>query len=289
MAIQITHSFVSMKGDGGDATLVRPSNWNAVHDTSMATGNLVGRISSGAGAFEEVPISTYMAGLLSAASKDALADLLGLFTTGDVKFSYDSSPAAGWMLVNASGGSIGNAGSGATLRANADTKALYLMIYSNLAESVAPVSGGRTGNAENDFNAGKVLYLYLTGRAIIGAGSGGTGVSGRTQGELPGTETHTLTTAQMPAHYHSAGIYDPGHTHSASATSNLLYNTGGTEHFVQAGAGWTRSTGGISIGGNVTGVRVNSSNGIDTTYSTGSGGAHNNMQPSIALYTHVKL
>lgn len=27
----ITHTFVSAKADGGDATLVRPSNWNAVH------------------------------------------------------------------------------------------------------------------------------------------------------------------------------------------------------------------------------------------------------------------
>ena len=28
----VTHTFVSAKADGADATLVRPSNWNAAHD-----------------------------------------------------------------------------------------------------------------------------------------------------------------------------------------------------------------------------------------------------------------
>lgn len=84
---------------------------------------------------------------------------------------------------------------------------------------------------------------------------------GRTAGDVQGES--------FASHYHAAAIYDPWHTHSASATSNLLYNTGGAEHFVQAGAGWTRSTGGISIGGASTGVRVTSPNGLDTTSSAG--------------------
>jgi hypothetical protein len=38
----ITHPFVSGIADGGDATLVRPSNWNAAHDwpTNTTIGNL---------------------------------------------------------------------------------------------------------------------------------------------------------------------------------------------------------------------------------------------------------
>ena len=38
----ITHPFVSGIADGGDATLVRPSNWNAAHDwpTNSTLGNL---------------------------------------------------------------------------------------------------------------------------------------------------------------------------------------------------------------------------------------------------------
>ena len=39
----ITHAFVSAIGDGADATLVRPSNWNAAHtDTGVTSGSYVG-------------------------------------------------------------------------------------------------------------------------------------------------------------------------------------------------------------------------------------------------------
>lgn len=33
----ITHPFVSGKSDGGDATLVKPSDWNAGHVVSIET------------------------------------------------------------------------------------------------------------------------------------------------------------------------------------------------------------------------------------------------------------
>lgn len=36
----ITHPFVSAIADGADATLVRPSNWNASHTISWATASL---------------------------------------------------------------------------------------------------------------------------------------------------------------------------------------------------------------------------------------------------------
>ena len=36
----VTHTFVSTIEDGGDATLVRPSNWNATHTVSIADGDI---------------------------------------------------------------------------------------------------------------------------------------------------------------------------------------------------------------------------------------------------------
>lgn len=70
MAITITHAFVSAKADGGDATLVKPSDWNAAEVTSMATGKLLGRTTAAAGVFEEITPSadlTFTAGALGIA------------------------------------------------------------------------------------------------------------------------------------------------------------------------------------------------------------------------------
>ena len=39
--MSITHAFTSEVADGGDASLVRPSNWNAAHVVSDQNANLV--------------------------------------------------------------------------------------------------------------------------------------------------------------------------------------------------------------------------------------------------------
>jgi len=54
MAISLKHSFTSPKSDGGDDTLVRPSDWNAEHNLTQTTGTLLGRTTAGTGATEEI-------------------------------------------------------------------------------------------------------------------------------------------------------------------------------------------------------------------------------------------
>jgi len=69
MAVSLTHNFVSGKADGGDATLVQPSNWNAEHDLTIATSRLVGRTTAGTGSVEEISVGSGLslsAGTLSA-------------------------------------------------------------------------------------------------------------------------------------------------------------------------------------------------------------------------------
>lgn len=286
MTIQIKHAFVSAKGDGGDATLVRPSNWNAAHSTSMATGQLIGRLSAGAGAFEEIPISAYMANLLASADANALAAALGLFTTGDVKYTFQAGPPAGWIsLSNVSNlQTIGSAASGATLRANADTQALYVMLYTNLSDALAPVSGGRSGNAVNDFNANKTLSVpQLAGKSPMGAGAAGGGLSIRIYGTTYGEENHVLLTSELAVHFHPAGISDSGHAHSYTRLSGGLRNDGTSALTVNT------SQIGDTTGVSLTGVRVSSPNGVDTTYSAGGNVAHNTIHPVITLNVFVKL
>jgi microcystin-dependent protein len=285
MAIEIKHAFTSAKGDGGDATLVRPSNWNAAHTTSIATNKLVGRTSPGTGSFEEIDISDYMAAALAAADADELQVLLGVgfAKSGDIKLSLDAAVPAGWIWWSGSA-SLGKAASGATY-AGAQYETLYTTLWNSVLDTYAPVSSGRGASGAADFAAGKVLTMpQFSGRTLIGYGTG-TSLTNRAAGQTGGTETHALSVAELASHFHAAGIYDPTHTHGVSHNASVANgSTTGGGGFLCGGGGAT-----ISVNGNSTGVRVNSSNGLDTTYSSGSGTAHNNMQPFTTVFVKVKL
>jgi len=275
MTIQVKHAFVSLKGDGTDNTQVQPSNWNAVHSVTLASGQLMGRLSGGIGAVEEIPISAYMANLLTATDVATLSGLLGLFETGDVKYTFKTTAAAGWLLVT-TGGSIGDGSSGASLRGNADTWPLFQVVWNNVPDSLAPVNlGGRGANAAADFNAHKVITLPpLVGRSPIAVGSG-VGLTTRSLGALYGEETHILSSGEMPSHNHSAT--DSGHNHVQHAatvyTASGPLVSGGTGGPINPVAGTTTAVGfaNISIG------------------LAGGGTPHNNMHPVIGLNVMVKL
>jgi hypothetical protein len=103
-------------------------------------------------------------------------DLHG-FTTGDVKLSLKTVADTSWVLMDDK--SIGSASSGATGRANADTEALYSLIWANITNTWAPVAGGRGANAAADFAANKAIFLPKTlGRALAGYGTGTVVASG---------------------------------------------------------------------------------------------------------------
>jgi microcystin-dependent protein len=130
----------------------------------------------------------------------------------------------------------------------------------------------------------------LRGRVMGGIGQG-SGLTNRVMGAAVGTETHILTSTEMPNHSHtgtvdSSGahthtITDPGHTHSQT-TINDDFNNSGTNPpgFTQDSAGsrtWN------NINSSTTGITVNSSGAHThtfTTNTTGGGEAHNNMQPT---------
>lgn len=125
------------------------------------------------------------------------------------------------------------------------------------------------------------------GRVEAGIDTGGTRLSGlyfgttAVVGALGGFEYNILTSATIPTHYHVAGIYDPTHTHSHNANTSTSTTGGGA--FAIGGAV------AATINANGTGVRVNSSNGLDTTYSTGSGSAHANVQPTIITNKLIRV
>lgn len=54
MALELKHKFVSPIADNNDPNEVGPDEWNDDHDLTQATGRMLGRVSAGAGATEEL-------------------------------------------------------------------------------------------------------------------------------------------------------------------------------------------------------------------------------------------
>lgn len=99
MAISLKHAFASAKSDGADATLVQPSNWNAEHNITMATGRLLGRTTASAGAVEEISAGTALSlsGLTLAVSTVPVGNggtNLTSYTTGDILYASNASTLA---------------------------------------------------------------------------------------------------------------------------------------------------------------------------------------------------
>lgn len=95
-------------------------------------------------------------------------------------------------------------------------------------------------------------------------------------GAACGTESHTLTTAQIPSHTHNNTLNDPGHSHTGRTSE-----VGGTG----AQRVLPPSSGGIAAtvtDSTTTGITISNA-------SAGGGGAHPNVQPSIALSYIIRI
>jgi hypothetical protein len=133
-------------------------------------------------------------------------DATTVSSTGDLKARYDTAAITGWVRSN--GRTIGNASSGGTERANADTEDLFVFLY-NLDTGLS-VSGGRGANAAADYAANKTIALPdFRGRVIAGFDDMGNSAASRltSTGGMSGTgiggastaQTATLATTNLPA------------------------------------------------------------------------------------------
>jgi hypothetical protein len=197
------------------------------------------------------------------------------FTTGDAKITLKTVADASWVMMN--DGTIGNASSGATTRANADTQDLFTLLFDNINDTNAPIltsAGAATTRAAQTnavtawTNNCRMSLTRQLGRALAVGGTGA-GLTARALGETLGEERHAQSVAEMAPH-----------GHGGRTTFNYLW----------AWAGVTITYGGTEP--NVL-VAVNS-NSISTSTAVtidaaGAGTPFNVMQPTSFWNVMIKL
>jgi microcystin-dependent protein len=220
-----------------------------------------------------------------------------LLPTGAVlDFTGKNSPS-GFIL--ASGRTIGNNGSGATERANADTLNLFTLYFDDYIDAELPMQNSSGSNTPRStyatallaFNAlSRITIPDVRGRVTVGKDNMGTdanrittagcSIDGNTMLAAGGAQNHVLTTAQLAAHSHSTTVGDdsPDHSHQYSKSGFSAFNkVGGYDPY------------GVNVSTvSTAGASTRHSHSV-TVNNTGSNQAHNNMQPSIIVLKIIKL
>lgn len=150
----------------------------------------------------------------TAAMNAAIAAAIGalsIIPVGTVESFALASAPTGWIKAN--GGTIGNASSGATLRANADTSALFTALWTDFPNTVLAIQDStgaastRGASAAADFAANKRLPVFdLRGEFIRGFDDSRGIDSGRVLGssQLDEFKSHTHTQNSAPSTFSGA-------------------------------------------------------------------------------------
>jgi microcystin-dependent protein len=211
-------------------------------------------------------------------------DETAIYNTGDFIFTGKNGTRTGAVRCN--GRTIGNAASGATERANADTADLYTYLYDNYTNDEAAVSGGRGSSAAADYAANKTITLPdYRGTVLVGFDDMGNTAASRFTGAPVGTgsaieagsilglNTHTLQTTEIPSHTHAAGTF--------AADSNGAHTHTGT---TDSGGGHTPSGSvSLSLVGSLTSLYIGTYNGVNSDHTAA--GSNGSFRASTVNFT----
>lgn len=153
--------------------------------------------------------------------------------------------------------------------------------YAALFAAISTTYGA--GDTSTTFNLPDLRGRVVAGQDDMGGTSANRltnqsgGLDGDTLGDTGGSETHTLTEAQLAAHDHN--ITDPTHGHPGSTTTGDAIGSDGPDKIIGGGSVYNQPQGTVTIAAAATGITVNNAGG---------GEAHNNVQPTIILNYLIK-
>jgi microcystin-dependent protein len=189
-------------------------------------------------------------------------------------YSVPSAPT-GWLLANG--------------------QAVSRTTYANLFTAIGTTFG--SGDGSTTFNLPDMRGRTAAGSDTMGTSAAGRLGSGPTGGftgsavnigTVGGEQGHSLAADENAAHahgvndpWHSHGVGDPGHTHFAQNQVYVGGNfNGGPNPVNTGGSNVNGAFTGISIAANPTGISIQNS---------GSGNAHNTVQPTMISYWLIKF
>ena len=132
------------------------------------------------------------------------------FPAGTPLMTYRLTAPAGWVMLPQSNdvlaGHIGNASSGGTVRANADTLDLFTVLWAHPATQLFSAGGatlGKGGSAAEDFANNRAISFPPYGGRVAAFPANGASFAAWL---LAGSNTATLATANLPDHTHDFSV-----------------------------------------------------------------------------------
>lgn len=162
------------------------------------------------------------------------------------------------------------------------SRTAYPVLFTTLSTTYGSGDGSTTFNIPD--MRGRVVAGEddMGGTAANRLTSGGSGINGVALGATGGTQTHTMTSAEMPAHTHTQNAH--GHVVSSNSFAGDLQIVVGPRGGDGAFYSFSDSGNDASVGAAVVYARDTTA----TNQNTGGGGAHLNTQPTIVLNYIIK-